>query len=156
MKDEWSWALTEEPKEGPMEHLGSLGPLPADRAWLQGFRAKAGPGTQSRAWGEQWRFLCPPKLLSQPIPSWPLHCQLHLVFRWSWLPTHRGEATASEATHLWNLFQIPSFFFFSVITLLLFNYSCLHFPTTTPPHPSQTHLPPWLPPSPLVLSLCPL
>ena len=36
--------------------------------------------------------------------------------------------------------------------LLLFNYSCLLTPL---PHSSQTHLPPLLPPSPLVLSMCP-
>ena len=41
------------------------------------------------------------------------------------------------------------------ISLLLFNYSCLHFLPTPPPYPSQTHLPPLLPPSPLVLSRCP-
>ena len=37
------------------------------------------------------------------------------------------------------------------IILLLFNYSCLHLP-----HPSQTHLPPLLPPPPWFLSMCPL
>ena len=36
------------------------------------------------------------------------------------------------------------------------NYSCLHFLPIPPPHPSQTHLPPPLPPSPLILSMCPL
>ena len=41
-------------------------------------------------------------------------------------------------------------------TLSLFNYSCLHFLPTTSPHPSQFHLPPLFPPSPLVLSMCPL
>ena len=40
--------------------------------------------------------------------------------------------------------------------LLLLNYSCLHFLLIPPPHPSQTHLPPSPPPSPLILSLCPL
>ena len=40
--------------------------------------------------------------------------------------------------------------------LLLFNYSCLRFPPTITPHPSQTHLPLLLPPSPFVLSMCPL
>ena len=37
---------------------------------------------------------------------------------------------------------------FLKITLLLFSYSCLHFPPTSPRHPSQTHLPPLLPPRP--------
>ena len=46
-------------------------------------------------------------------------------------------------------FQVLSFF--STFLKLLFNYSCLHFLPTHPPHPSQTHLPPPLPPSPLVL-----
>ena len=54
---------------------------------------------------------------------------------------------------LCNFFGFLSFIF--LITLLLFNYSCLHFSPTTPPNPSQTHFPPLLPPSPLVLSLCP-
>ena len=40
--------------------------------------------------------------------------------------------------------------------ILLFNYTCLHFIPPLLPHPSQTHLPPQLPPSPLVLSMCPL
>ena len=44
---------------------------------------------------------------------------------------------------------------FFKIVLLLFNYSCLHFPPPFPP-PSQTHLPPLLPPSLLLLSMCPL
>ena len=45
---------------------------------------------------------------------------------------------------------------FLKIILLLFNYSCLHFLHTPLPHPNQTHLPPLLPPSGLVLSTCPL
>ena len=56
----------------------------------------------------------------------------------------------------------PTFFFFSqsrqclclfifyllvsYTTLLLFNYSCLHFLPTTLPHPIQTYLPTQLPP----------
>ena len=48
------------------------------------------------------------------------------------------------------------FLFYFLITLLLFNYSCLHFPLTLPLHPSQSHLAPLLPPSPLILSICPL
>ena len=40
--------------------------------------------------------------------------------------------------------------------ILLFNYSCLYFFPAPLPHPSQTHLLPLLPPSPLVLSMCPL
>ena len=35
---------------------------------------------------------------------------------------------------------------------MLFNYSCLPFLPTPLPHPSQTHSPPLLPPSPLFLS----
>ena len=37
-----------------------------------------------------------------------------------------------------------AFFIFKII-LLLFNYSCLHLPPTSSPHPSQTHLPPLIP-----------
>ena len=46
--------------------------------------------------------------------------------------------------------------FFLLKFLLLFSYSCLHFLPIPPPHPSQTHLPSLPPPSPLVLSICPL
>ena len=49
---------------------------------------------------------------------------------------------------------IFSFFFLTI--LLLLNYSCLYFLPTSLPHPSQTHLPPLLPPSALVFSMCPL
>ena len=42
------------------------------------------------------------------------------------------------------------------IILLLFNYSCLHFLPPPPLHPIQTHFPPLVPPSLLVLSMCPL
>ena len=45
---------------------------------------------------------------------------------------------------------------FYLFILLLFNYSCLHFLPTPPPHPSLTHLSPPPPPSHLVLSMCPL
>ena len=54
------------------------------------------------------------------------------------------------------LLYISFFIFIFLIILLLFNYSCLHFPLTTPPDPSQAHCPPLLLPSPLVLSMCPL
>ena len=37
--------------------------------------------------------------------------------------------------------------------VLLFSYSCLHFLPIPPLHPSQTHLPPLPPPSPLILSI---
>ena len=50
---------------------------------------------------------------------------------------------------------LPFHLFLFLIILLLFNHSCLHFLPTPLPHPSQTHLPPLLPPSPLVLSMCP-
>ena len=40
--------------------------------------------------------------------------------------------------------------------LLLFNYSCMPFLPIPPPHPSQNYLPPLPPPSPLILSMCPL
>ena len=42
---------------------------------------------------------------------------------------------------------MTSHFFFKII-LLLFNYSCLYFLPTPPPHPSQTHLPPCFHPPP--------
>ena len=45
--------------------------------------------------------------------------------------------------------------FFIITTLLLFNYSCLHFFSTPTPYPSQTYLPPLHLPSTLVLSMCP-
>ena len=35
---------------------------------------------------------------------------------------------------------------FFIFILLLFKYSCLPFPPTTPPHPSYPHLPPLTPP----------
>ena len=56
-----------------------------------------------------------------------------------------------------NYHVLPIYFilFFKII-LLLFNYSCLHFSPITPPHPCQTHHPPFLSPSLLVLSMCPL
>ena len=52
------------------------------------------------------------------------------------------------------LFCLSSFFFallnigfyFFLVILLLFKYSCLHLPPTTPPHPSHPHFPPLLPP----------
>ena len=40
--------------------------------------------------------------------------------------------------------------------LLLFNYSCVPFLPIRPPHPSRTHHPPLPPPSPFILSMCPL
>ena len=60
---------------------------------------------------------------------------------------------------IWMSFILPAFCGyckFFLITLLLFNYSCLHFLPTTPHHPSQTHLPPLLPPPSLITSMCPL
>ena len=57
------------------------------------------------------------------------------------------------------------FFFFALVIsfiflfkkfLLSFNYSCLHFLPIRPPQPSQSHLLHPSPPSPLILSLCPL
>ena len=53
----------------------------------------------------------------------------------------------------WPMWRAYSFFsFFNLKNfLLLFNYSCLHFLPTPPPHLSQTHLPPPPPPSPCVL-----
>ena len=59
----------------------------------------------------------------------------------------------SFITDLMGLTKIMTFIFFLII-LLLFNYSYLYFLPIL--HPIQTHLPPLLPPSPLVLSLCPL
>ena len=73
--------------------------------------------------------------------------------------------------HLWNLhthipasifkcsFSIILFFlylFFFLFFLLLFNYSCMPFLPIPPPHPMWTNLHPPSPPSPLVLSMCPL
>ena len=52
--------------------------------------------------------------------------------------------------------KIQMVFIYFKIILLLFDYTCLHFLPTPLPHPSQTLLPPLLPPSPLVLSMCPL
>ena len=50
---------------------------------------------------------------------------------------------------------LVSFFYF-LFFLLLCNYSCMPFLPIPTPHPSWTHLPPPSPPSPLVLSMCPL
>ena len=46
-------------------------------------------------------------------------------------------------------------FFISLSFLLLFKYSCLHFPLTALPHLIHLHLPPSIQP-PLALSVCPL
>ena len=65
-------------------------------------------------------------------------------------------ADAFYRTHLCQASSVPSLFstalpcgamwlshpFFKKITLLLFNYSCLYFPTTPLPHPSHTQFPP--------------
>ena len=67
-----------------------------------------------------------------------------------------SEEKGDTRTHIlhWNL----SFWFirlFLIIFLLLFKYTCLHFPSTMPPDPT----PHWLPPlklPPLALSSCPL
>ena len=46
-------------------------------------------------------------------------------------------------------FFFTFYFFFPIFKfLLLFNYSCLHFLPISPPHPSQTHLPPCFHPPP--------
>ena len=42
----------------------------------------------------------------------------------------------------WNCFFL--IFCFFKYFLLLFKYSCLHLPPTTPPNPSRLHLPPWI------------
>ena len=60
---------------------------------------------------------------------------------------------SSQGTSMFGKWQYFIFFFF---LLLLFNYSCLHFLYIPPHHTSQTHLPAPPPPSPLVLSMCPL
>ena len=51
------------------------------------------------------------------------------------------------------IFKFLFYYFIFIYFLLLFSYSCLHFLPSPPPHLSQTHLPPLLAPSPLVLSL---
>ena len=38
------------------------------------------------------------------------------------------------------------FIYLFIYLFLLFNYSCLHFLSIPPPHPSQSHLPPPPPP----------
>ena len=53
-------------------------------------------------------------------------------------------------------FHVIFFFLLLKKFLLLFNYSCMPFLPIPPPHPSQTHLPPPTPPSPLILTVCPL
>ena len=58
---------------------------------------------------------------------------------------------------IWNIYIIKiSFYFIFKNKLLWFNYNCLQFVPTPSPHPSQTHLPPLLPPFLFILSMCPL
>ena len=69
-----------------------------------------------------------------------------------------SELEKSAEGNLYDLLQsfqegAEDFFLF---LKLLFNYSCLHFLPITTPLPIQTHLPLSPPPSPLVLSMCPL
>ena len=75
--------------------------------------------------------------------------------------------TSSIGWRWWASFLRLFFFFFWLLIkmiltlffyffLLLFNYRCMPFLPTPPPHPRWTHLPPPPPPSPLVLSMCPL
>ena len=70
------------------------------------------------------------------------------IFKCSWVHKHLIYYNFLED---WSFLLLLLFFL-----LLLFNYSWMPFLPIPLPHPRWTHLPPPSPPSPLVLSMCPL
>ena len=84
-------------------------------------------------------------LPSQQAEANTLHFAQLLPCQLCWA---RAEKSSGFALFFFRFFPSSMFILFF---LLLFNYSCLHFLPTTPPHPSQTHLPPPSPTSTLPL-----
>ena len=76
-------------------------------------------------------------------PSWSTKCPLKMQL--PFLPQCLS-SSCSPCQECSSFCLFPCFF--KEITLFLFNYSCLHLPSTIPA-PSQIHLPPVLPPLPL-------
>ena len=71
-------------------------------------------------------------------------------------PIHSELITNSEGSDNFQGLLLKSTIseIFLKINLFLFSYNCLHSLPITPPHPSQSHLPPPPLPSPLILSIC--
>ena len=82
-------------------------------------------------------------------------CQLNKV--------ERSKKRKKKTTQLDCLLSLSIYFFFTFsfityflkISLLLFKYSCVHFPLTMPPYLTHPYLPPLNLP-PMALSMCPL
>ena len=72
----------------------------------------------------------------------------------SYLPGSRLLEGPVPISDSWCFFLVCLPICFFTFFLLLFKYSFLHFPATTPNHPSHSHFPPLIPPV-LVSSMCP-
>ena len=67
--------------------------------------------------------------------------------------TYTFDKGLTSKTNLFLKFNL-CYFILLIYLSLLFNYSCLQFLPTPPPHSSQTQLPHLLPPRPFFLSMC--
>ena len=100
-----------------------------------------------------------PNYLSCPMSKLFCVCVQFFSTRW-WSSSGQPTEISVELLAYSFYFKFIYLFIFILFAIFklfqLFSYRCLHFLPTPLLHLKQTHLPPLLPPSPLVLSMCPL